>query len=269
MGCCCAVLCSPCKAPVKESWFDQYKAEKFNGHTLQLISEDYFDEIVGVYVEAFGGTPETEPEYATRWILGQKFNGKYASTNDDVKAFMEYFGRFIASMAFRGGTVVGVKDVDGSLIAMAILYPRGYTPPVSMCGLMGLICGDMSCEKPPVMDKEAFPGSYDRMNVVESVIDKTDYKDSVYLSILAVSPKHQGKGLGKALLRFVCEVATREKTFAYLEADGPKNPNIYRKFGFVNEKVSSMVDPSGVESPLDIHMMKTDNPPDLGRFGGI
>jgi len=268
MGCCCTILCSPCKAPVKESWFDQYKAEKFNGHTLQVISEDDFDQVVRLYVQAFGGSPETEPEYATRWILGQKYAGKYASTDDTVKEFLEYFGRFIASMVFRRGIVIGIKDNDGSVMAMSLIYPRGCAPP-SMCGMMSIICGDMNCQKPPAMDKEEFPGSYERMNVLEKMLDKTHYKDSVFLSILAVDPKHQGKGLGKALLRFVCEVATREKTYAYLEADGPKNPNIYRKFGFVNEKVSTMVDPTGLESPLDIHMMRTDNPPDLGRFGGI
>jgi len=269
MGCCCSILWCCIDNKVDETWFDQYKAEKFNGHTLQVLSKESMDEMVRLYTHAFGGTPETEPEHATRWCLGKKYDGEWPSTNEDVRNFMEWSTELSIHMAFRYGIVVGVKDSDGNVMAMAIMYPRGHSADWSLCPLMGILCCDMNCTKPPGMDKELFPGASERMGVLDKVIDKKIWKDAVYLNILAVDPKHQGKGLGKALLRFVSEVATREKTFAYLEADGPKNPSIYKKFGYVNDKVVTAVDPTGEMSPLDLHLMKSDNPPNLSCFGDI
>jgi len=264
MGCCWF-----CKDPVKESWFDQYKAEKFNGHTLEVISGDYFEEVVRLFAHSFGGTPTTQPEHATRWVMGKKHEGEWPSTNDLVRDYMEWAGELVAYMAFGNGIIVGIKDEDDSLMAMAIIYPRGHAPDMSTCAVMGIICGNMNCSSIPSMDKENFPGAAERGEELMKSLDTKVYKECVYLGTLAVDPKHQGKGLGKALLRFVCEVATREKTFAYLEADGPRNPSIYRKFGFVHETVAKMLDPTGAEDPADLHLMKTDNPPDLSRFGSI
>jgi len=264
MGCCWF-----CKNPVNESWFDQYKTEKFNGHKVEVITGDYFEEIVRVYTHSFGGTPTTQPEHATRWGMGKKYEGEWPSTNDDVRDYMECLGEFAAYMALGNGIIVGIKDEDDTLMAMACLYPRGHAPDYSTCAMMGIVCGDRKCSGLPTMDKERFPGVSERGDVFFPHLDTKVYKDCVYLAILAVDPKHQGKGLGKALLRLVCEVATREKTFVYLEADGPRNPSIYRKFGFVNETVVKLLDPTGAEDPADFHLMKTDNPPDLSRFGSI
>jgi len=254
---------------VDEKWFDQYKAEKFNGHTLQVLSEESMDDMVKIFTHAFGGTPETEPEHSTRWVWGQKYDGEWPSTNEALRNFQEWVGECVAYLAFRFGVAVGVKDSDGHVIAMALMYPRGHSPPSGLCGMMRILCCEMNCAKPPHMDKELFPGGAQRGEALDNAIDKKIHKDAVYLNILAVDPNHQGKGLGKALLRFVSEVATREKTFACLEADGPKNPNIYKKFGYVNDKIVTMVDPTGAESPLDLHLMRSDNPPDLSCFGGM
>jgi len=264
MGCCWV-----CKNPVEESWFDQYKAEKFNGRTIEVLTGDCFEEIVRVFTHSFGGTPTTQPEHGTRWVMGKKHEGEWPSTNDVVRDYMECAAEFGAYMAFGNGIIVGIKDEDGSLMALACVYPRGHAPDFSICAMMGIICGDRNCSGLPTTDKENFPGASERGEQLMKYLDTKVYKECVYLAALAVDPKHQGKGLGKSLLRFVCEVATREETFAYLEADGPRNPSIYRKFGFVHETVVKMLDPTEEQDPCDLHLMKTDNPPDLCRFGGI
>jgi len=268
MGCCCTVLCMPCTNPVKESWFEQYKSTTFNGHHLEFLTPDDFDEIVRIYCSAFGGTPDTEPEHTTRWTLGSKWEGEWPENNQEVKEAIEFFGRWIAHSAFHSGCVVGIRENDGSLKAIAIIFPKGHEPPNTGCGLMSMLCGTVGFIEPPMYDKERFPGSKERCEAVSEAIESKNYKESVYLLTLGVDPKKQGQGLGKALLNFVSEVATRENTYAYLEADGPKNPAIYRKFGYVNEKVVTVKDPSGTEKSLDMCLMQTNLPPDMIRFKG-
>jgi len=256
----------PCQNPVKESWFDQYKSTSFNGHYLEFLTPDDLDEIVRIHLHAFGGTPNTEPEHTTRWMLGSKWDGEWPESNQEVKEALEFFGQWVGHSAFHSGCAVGIRENDGSLKAMALIYPKGHVPPVGGCGMMSLLCGSMGLKEPPMFDKEKYPGAKERADAVGDVMSGAPYKECVYLNVLGVDPKKQGQGLGKALLNFVSEVATRENTFAYLEADGPKNPSIYKKFGYVNENVATIKDPSGIEEPLDMSLMQTDSPPDMSRF---
>lgn len=53
-----------------------------------------------------------------------------------------------------------------------------------------------------------------------------------YLLMIAVSPEHQGKGLGKALIEPVLERCDREGTPAYLEASSERSGRLYERLGF-------------------------------------
>lgn len=60
-----------------------------------------------------------------------------------------------------------------------------------------------------------------------------------YLPIIGVDPAWQGKGLGSALLRPMCERCDREGMPAYLEATSPRNRACYERNGFeVTQEVS-------------------------------
>merc|ERR1719320_340277 len=103
-------------------------------------------------------------------------------------------------------------------MAMAIMYPRGHAPDTSTCAVMGIICGNMNCSSFPSMDKENFPGANERGEELMKALDTKVYKECVYLGTLA---------------------------------DGPRNPSIYRKFGFVHETIVKMLDPTEAENDLD------------------
>jgi ribosomal protein S18 acetylase RimI-like enzyme len=57
-----------------------------------------------------------------------------------------------------------------------------------------------------------------------------------YLSILGISPGHQGKGLGLELVLPVLKKTDKIKTAVYLETFTPKNFGFYRRLGFYEAK---------------------------------
>jgi GNAT superfamily N-acetyltransferase len=53
-----------------------------------------------------------------------------------------------------------------------------------------------------------------------------------YLAVLAVSPAHQGRGVGRQLLTHVLDRCDADGTPAWLETTNPANPPFYERFGF-------------------------------------
>ncbi|MFD7092642.1 GNAT family N-acetyltransferase [Streptomyces sp. NPDC059892] len=53
-----------------------------------------------------------------------------------------------------------------------------------------------------------------------------------YLLMIAVSPAHQGRGLGRALIEPVLERCDREGLPAYLEASSERSRRLYERLGF-------------------------------------
>ena len=54
-----------------------------------------------------------------------------------------------------------------------------------------------------------------------------------YLSILAVAPESQGKGLASRLVKPILAVADERSRGAYLETMNPRNVPLYEHFGFI------------------------------------
>ena len=59
-----------------------------------------------------------------------------------------------------------------------------------------------------------------------------DLHDHYYLSILGVSPKEQGRGLGGSLLRPVLDEADAKGIPSYLTTFSPRNISFYERMGF-------------------------------------
>lgn len=57
-----------------------------------------------------------------------------------------------------------------------------------------------------------------------------------YLSILGISPDHQGKGLGLELMLPVLDLTDKIGTATYLETFTPKNFGFYKRLGFFEAK---------------------------------
>lgn len=62
-----------------------------------------------------------------------------------------------------------------------------------------------------------------------------------YLSILGVAPEHQGRGIGKLLLRPTLEEADAQRAVCYLETFGEHTLGFYQRLGFT--PVGSFVEP--------------------------
>ena len=67
-----------------------------------------------------------------------------------------------------------------------------------------------------------------------SITPKLQKSPHWYLKILAVSPSHQGQGLGARLLRLHAKVADACECLypTYLECSGANNQSLYSHFGF-------------------------------------
>lgn len=68
-----------------------------------------------------------------------------------------------------------------------------------------------------------------------------------YLFTLGTGPKHQGKGIGSALLRTVLEQVDEEGEPAFLESSKESNISLYARFGF---KVINEVGPKWGSPPV-------------------
>ena len=53
-----------------------------------------------------------------------------------------------------------------------------------------------------------------------------------YLPLIGIDPKHQGKGLGGALLDHALKICDRDGALAYLESSNPRNVPLYQRHGF-------------------------------------
>ena len=60
-----------------------------------------------------------------------------------------------------------------------------------------------------------------------------------YLPFMAVEPRHQGTGLGSAILEATLARIDGAKAAAYLENSNPKNTRLYERAGFVAQKTIS------------------------------
>ena len=66
--------------------------------------------------------------------------------------------------------------------------------------------------------------------------------DSWYLSIIAVSPDMQGRGLGPRLVQVVLEQADEAGVPTYLETFTPRNKSFYRRLGY--EETAVVLEPT-------------------------
>ena len=53
-----------------------------------------------------------------------------------------------------------------------------------------------------------------------------------YLSTIGIDPKHQGKGIGRRMLRFMINSIAKDHKIIFLETNSEKNVKLYKRFGF-------------------------------------
>ena len=63
-----------------------------------------------------------------------------------------------------------------------------------------------------------------------------------YVAALGVDPPEQRRGLGRALITALCDVADADGAFSYLETDRPENVAFYERAGFAVVRESRCLD---------------------------
>ncbi|MAI90886.1 N-acetyltransferase [Ponticaulis sp.] len=108
--------------------------------------------------------------------------------------------------------------------AAAMWLPMGVTPDLSRMGLLRLVASQMRWGAKGALKRGMGAGA-----AMEAHHPETPH---LYLFAIGTRNAARGKGLGKALLRPVLEIADREGWPIYLENSNPVNSGFYRANGF-------------------------------------
>ena len=190
-------------------------------------------EASAVLGRAFAGTATTVPELAFEWCSGGKWDEPTRA-----QAALAWIMRYIIEESFalgKRGAVVACRGADGAVVGVMALKIYRSTPADSACAeatafaRVGLPHGE--AERYSNTDKNlrlaALLKASKRLHKAHAP------GPHVYLQAVAVDPAAQGQGVGGRLLRAALAIADRERLPCYLETCGPRNPEIYAKYGFV------------------------------------
>lgn len=139
---------------------------------------------------------------------------------DDRRAYApEYFAIF-AEHAVRFGEVYATVDpIDGRLSGVALWFPltRAIPPPVDYDRRL----------------KEAAGPAFDRASRLDALLEEEHpIVPHHYLAFLAVRPERQNLGIGSAMLARHHSRLDRAGIPAYLEANHPRNRELYLRHGY-------------------------------------
>jgi len=146
----------------------------------------------------------TDP--ATRWT--------WPRAHDYLDAFPRFAKAFGGAGFTRGGAHI-VGDHAGT----ALWLPPGVEPD-------GAALGEL-------MRATVSPQSMsDGLQVMRQMESHHPSEPHWFLPLIGIDPKHQGKGLGGALLAHVTDICDRDDVLAYLESSNPRNVPLYQRHGF-------------------------------------
>jgi len=91
--------------------------------------------------------------------------------------------------------------------------------------------------------KEADPSAFDRVRALDDALDTHHpLVPHHYLAFLAVRPSHQGRGIGSALIDRHHRRLDAAGIPAYLEANDPRNRDLYLRHGYVSHAAIRLPD---------------------------
>jgi GNAT superfamily N-acetyltransferase len=138
------------------------------------------------------------------------------------REFAPAYFEIFAEHAARYGEIYGSADATtGELCAVALWFP-----------LTSLI--------PPPADydlrlKDAEPNAFDRVTELDAALAANHPAEPHhYLAFLAVHPVHQNRGIGSALLKRHHARLDAAGLPAYLEANDPRNRDLYLRHGYLS-----------------------------------
>jgi|SRR5436305_5849323 len=164
-------------------------------------------EITRVLAAAMGDGP------VARWLTPDE-----ALRREYAPAYFEIF----AEHAARYGEVYGTMDDDtGELTGVALWFPltQLIPPPVDYA----------------VRLKDVSPSAFERVSELDAALFVNHPAEPHhYLAFLAVHPDHQNQGIGSGLLRRHHARLDAAGLPAYLEANHPRNRDLYLRQGYLS-----------------------------------
>jgi GNAT superfamily N-acetyltransferase len=170
------------------------------------------DEITGLVAAAMWDGP------VARWLVADP-----AVRRSESPGYFEIF----VEHAVRYGEVYATADADtGDLAGVALWFPfTSLIPPPA--------------EYEPRLRKAAGP-ALERARALDAAIEESHpVEPHHYLAFLAVHPQKQNRGIGSALLDRHHARIDRAGIPAYLEANDPRNRDLYLRHGY---RVRSVID---------------------------
>lgn len=133
--------------------------------------------------------------------------------------------RFLLRLAEEKGTVERMGDASDAILAY---YPPGNFPP-SLPHILWEIVRSVPYAIPRWIPLKKIAANLKIMGQLEK---KHPLEPHWYISIIAVNPAAQGKGLGAQLIQKVLLKADAARQAVYLETTNPKNHGFYQRHGF-------------------------------------
>ncbi|MGC5332840.1 GNAT family N-acetyltransferase [Micromonospora sp. DT62] len=169
--------------------------------TVRQATPDDAGALITVLVEAFLDGPVAD------WLVPDR--------NDRRAVYSRYF-----ELIFKHGLRHGRVDTTSDLSAIAIWYSRDEAP--------------LAGAPDHYYEVEKATGKYAPKFLLLDAIFETHHPLAPhdYLAYVAVDPRHQGRGVGSALLATAHQTLDGVNRAAYLEASNARNRDLYLRLGY-------------------------------------
>eukprot|EP00462_Mataza_sp_D1_P000702 CAMPEP_0175093876 /NCGR_PEP_ID=MMETSP0086_2-20121207/3266_1 /TAXON_ID=136419 /ORGANISM="Unknown Unknown, Strain D1" /LENGTH=274 /DNA_ID=CAMNT_0016366907 /DNA_START=75 /DNA_END=899 /DNA_ORIENTATION=+ len=214
-----------------------------NGMVIVRVGQEskLLSETIDVLGRGECGTASTAPDPLLDWVYAgeqkQSLCKPLASPPDaDRSAWFRWMAHYCAAFAFaRGGLYALVDPSTGKVMAAAVTGPPKT---ISFGRMSGGEMGDNVRAAGMSIGQDILANNL-RMRVLGGCqhslqesqgLDKSS--DFLYVVMFSTRPDAQGKGCGKALLKFLGEVADADGVVSFLETAGERNVGFYRTDGY-------------------------------------
>lgn len=205
-------------------------------------------EVIELVSRSFSGTATTPPEDLFDWTLGPTLRGKWDDSSRLERA--RWFMRLLMLFGKRSGAVMlATRNTETGKIngVVGVLpYPKGTpTGLFEMWQLLGSVV-PMTLTRGfgPLRDANFRARFFKSAEASLDPQHKAAYlgKPHLFVGPVAVAPESQGSGLTSKMMRHVTALADFLQWGSYLEANGPKNPRMYARYGYVSDRDGNLDD---------------------------
>ena len=179
----------------------------------------------------------------------------------------QYFFRMIGALTLKHGTVMGVKDKEGSIRGvMCVLAPAAARKSYNLNWIFYAIRRGLPPTHASSTKSDYGKMAAKRMDTLFPITMKRrkelmkTYTKWIYLEAFGVHSSHQGQGVGARLLRSLISAADSLHAHVYLETESTGNEALYKHLGFRTVELLQLHVPGDVseDAKFTIYLMIRD-----------